>query len=118
MTDSPQGNACGRSEPSVSAAQQAQAMRLGISFDGYQFHYREFKYDRIPDAVAYAQLEAGRGDAQAAVTNLAAWLDRPCPSEDDQKAMKRYGIRFEGNRYRYQDFYYDRLADALAYVQV
>lgn len=30
--------------------------RLGISFDGERYHFREYRYDRLADAVNYAQL--------------------------------------------------------------
>mgnify|MGYP003595648695 CR=1 FL=1 len=118
MTNSPFGNASERSDPSVSAAQQREAMQLGIAFNGFQFVYRDYKYDRLPDAVAYAKLEATRGEGQAAVTNPAAWLDRPVPSAADLEVMQRHGIRFENWRYRFQDYRYDRLADALNYARL
>ncbi len=116
MTDTLQGNASARSDPSISAADQAHAMHLGIAFNGVQFVYHDFKYDRLPDAVAYAELEAARGDGQAAVTNPAAWLDRPLPSAADREVMKQHGVSFDSWRYRFQDYRYDRLADAVSYA--
>ena len=113
MTDIPQGIACQRPDSSVSEAQQAQAMHLGIAFDGHQLVYHDFKYDRLPDAVAYAELEVARGDGQAPVTNPEAWRDRPFPSAVDLAVMEPLGIRFEGWSYRYGDYRYERLADAV-----
>ncbi|MBK7900402.1 MAG: hypothetical protein KA603_10705 [Azonexus sp.] len=117
MTDTPRGTACERPDATVSEAQQAQAMHLGIAFDGHQFVYHDFKYDRLPDAVAYAELEAARGEGQAPVTNLEAWHDRPVPSAAERVIMQPLGIRFEGWRYRYHIYRYDRLADALNYAR-
>ena len=31
-----------------------------ISFGGSQFHYRGYRYDKLEDAVAYAELQAPR----------------------------------------------------------
>lgn len=95
----------------VSDSDRNHAMRLGISFNGKKFAYRDFRYDRLEDAVSYAELDAGREGGQPAVT-LANWLDRPIPNVADQAVMKLHGISFEDGRYRYLDYRYDRLADA------
>lgn len=46
---------------SVTAAEAACMLRFGIRKDGDRFHYREHRYERLDDAVAYARLEAGDG---------------------------------------------------------
>lgn len=102
----------GESEPD-----RAHAMTLGISFDGTQYRYREFKYDRLRDALAYAALDAARGGAHPSMSDPAEWLDRRVPAASDEESMRQARITFEGGRYRYQDFRYDRLADAIQYAR-
>jgi hypothetical protein len=36
---------------------------------------------------------------------------------DDAAAMTLYGITFDGERYRFQDFRYDKLSDAIDYAK-
>lgn len=46
--------------PSSSAPSDAQLMdQYGITFDGRQYAYRDFRYDRLGDAVSYARKECG-----------------------------------------------------------
>lgn len=101
----------------VSPADQQRAMGLGISFNGTQFVYRDFKYDRLPDAFAYAELDIEREGKAAAATTAADWLARPLPGVADQTQMQELGIIFENWRYKYLDYRYDRLADAVNYAR-
>lgn len=39
----------------LSEAQQASMRELGISYDGRQYHYREYCYDHLSDALSYAR---------------------------------------------------------------
>lgn len=115
MTDTPLMNACELPVSVSPEAQQAHAMDLGISFDGARFVYREFRYDRLPDAIAYAEQDILLGGRQPA-TDLARWLPRAVPDAAEQELMRRYGIVFEEWRYKYLDYRYDRLADAVNYA--
>ena len=97
-------------------AQQSHAMHLGISFNGTQYLYREYKYDRITDAIAYAEHDVMREGRPPAVSSAVEWLDRPVPSAADREQMTLHGISFDGWRYRYRDYRYDRLSDAVSYA--
>jgi len=92
-------------------------MQLGISFNGTQFVYRDFKYDKLTDAVAYAELDRSRTGAHLTASPPEAWLERPVPSASDDQLMKQYGISLDGGRYRYRDYRYDRLGDAMNYAR-
>ena len=37
--------------------------------------------------------------------------------EDDSAAMARYGITFDGEKYQFQSFRYDKLSDAISYAR-
>ncbi|MEN1942710.1 hypothetical protein WCE55_02470 [Luteimonas sp. MJ293] len=39
------------------------------------------------------------------------------PPEDDESAMARYGIAFDGEKYQFKSFRYDRLSDAINYAK-
>lgn len=99
-----------------SVAEKERAMQLGVSFNGVQFVFREFKYDKLADALAYAELDAARGDC-AVPSRPEEWLERPVPGQADQEIMAQFGIGFEGWRYRFGEYRYDRLADALNYAR-
>lgn len=101
----------------VSTADKARAMRTGISFDGRQFVYRDFKYDQLSDAFSYAELDIRREDRDVLATTSADWLSRPIPNITDQALMQQFGITFEDWRYRFRDYRYDHLADALNYAR-
>lgn len=100
----------------VSQVEMNRAMSLGISFNGTQFVCQEFKYDKLADAIAYSELITARDGVQPSVSHAADWLERNVPNEDDQVLMAKYGISFEDWRYKYQDYRYDRLADAVNYA--
>lgn len=101
----------------VSKADQERAMRMGISFNGTQFVFRDFKYDRLSDAFSYAELDIQREGRQPVATSSANWLTRPTPNNTDRALMQQFGITFEDWRYKFRDYRYDRLADALNYAR-
>lgn len=116
MTDITQKNFC---EPPASVATRAEvgrAMSLGVSFNGTQFVYQDFKYDKLTDAISYSELITARDGVQPSVSHAADWLERNVPNEADQALMAKYGICFEDWRYKFQDYRYDRLADAVNYA--
>lgn len=101
----------------ISVADQSNAMRLGISFNGIQFVYRDFKYDRLSDAVSYAELDVQRMH-QILFTVPSEWQPRRVPSMTEQALMTQYGIVFERSCYKYKDYRYDSLVDAINYAQM
>ena len=116
MTDTTSCNTAGSAARSPIEADRDHAMQLGISFNGAQFTFRDFKYDRLRDALAYAELDRLQAGQHAAASLQEDWLERPLPGIEDQALMKQHGISLEGCRYRYKEYLYDRLADALSYA--
>ena len=50
------------SEPGMVDEQERMMSSLAIRFDGRQYCYRDYRYDRLDDAIAYAQLQLKRGE--------------------------------------------------------
>lgn len=101
----------------VSEVDQERSMRMGISFNGTQFVYRDFKYDRQSDACSYAELDIQREGRQPGATSPEDWLPRPLPSSADRVLMQQFGVTFEDWRYKFCEYRYDRLSDALNYAR-
>jgi hypothetical protein len=98
--------------------EKAQALALDVTFNGTQFCYRNFRYDKLSDAMAYARLDALRDNYKSAFRVDPEWLPRPAPSHTEIGLMGRYAISFDGRHYRFAEHRYDRLADALAYAEL
>lgn len=88
---------------------------LGIQYDGRRYLYKTYRYDRLDDAVAYAQL-AGHRDNDQAVPAVAQRAGFGEPSPEDQLVMTDLHISFEAGVYKFDGFQYDRLADAVKYA--
>jgi hypothetical protein len=100
---------CNGSPPLVS--------ELGIWFDGRSFHYQEYRYDRLDDAVAYAKIDQRRpGRHQLALPET--WEQWCGPTSDELALMTAFGISYEGGAYHFREFRYDTLEQAAAYARM
>lgn len=112
--DATQGAAPG---PYAAAADECQLMaELSIIRDGRQYLYDGYCYDRLADAVAYAQL--GRGHTRPPGPSSAA----PChvvdsPTALDRQLMTELSISFQNDRFVFEGHRYDRLSDAVDYAR-
>lgn len=88
---------------------------LGIWFDGRAYHYREFRYERLPDAAAYAALDR-RGPAFQSAPLPLHWEEWRAPDAVEAARMAAHGIVYEHGVYCYGLFHYDLLSDALDYA--
>jgi hypothetical protein len=112
--DSTQGAARG---PDAAAADEGQLMaELSIIRDGRQYLYDGYCYDRLSDAVAYAQLVRGQarlpGPSSPAQFELA-----DSPTASDRQLMTELSISFENGRFVFEVYRYDRLSDAVSYAR-
>lgn len=98
------------------AALPPAAATLGISFDGRAYHYRDYTYDHLADALNYATLDHARPGfrPQAAPHQWKQWAE-PTPQERAQ--MNAHGIGYDRGRYSYGPYRYDALEAALAYAR-
>jgi hypothetical protein len=93
------------------------AAALGVTFDGRQFRFSGFRYDRVEDAVAYARLLWQRDEMPAATQAAEAQAIRPSPTAEQQQEMAALGIALREGRYHFGDYVYDSVLDALAYAR-
>jgi hypothetical protein len=93
------------------------ALIPGISFDGRAYHYGQYSYDRLEDALSYAKLDRakpGFREESAAPLQWKQWAD---PTTDQRAEMLTYHIAYAGGRYCYGPYRYDLLADAISYAR-
>jgi hypothetical protein len=112
--DSTQGAA---RDPDAAAADECQLMaELSIIRDGRQYLYDGYCYDRLSDALAYAQRVRGQarppGPSSPAQSELV-----DSPTAFDRELMTELSISFENGRFVFAGFHYDRLADAASYAR-
>ena len=83
-----------------------------ITYDGRQYRYGSYRYDRREDALAYARIARARGEVPA--SSGASPLEYQSPGPADTALMAELGIKLdERGGYRFGIYRYDRLADAL-----
>lgn len=88
---------------------------LRIHYDGRRYLYKTYCYDKLADAVAYAQLTESRDqEPESAVPARRSEVFEP--SAEDRLVMAELRISFEAGVYEFDGFHYDRLADAAKYA--
>ncbi|HEX8987666.1 MAG TPA: hypothetical protein VF816_06870 [Rhodocyclaceae bacterium] len=104
-----------RGDPQVEDAIR-QIEDLGVSFDGHQYRYRGYSYDLLKDAVSYALLDRARSEHPG--ESAKEWLDPDSPTAADEESMRKLHVTFDGHRYHFAGYRYDRLADACRYAEL
>ena len=108
----------GVSPPAPSESEREMA-EFGITQDGLRYRYNNYRYDRLADAVAYARLMRSRPtrpDAGGTFTQgSATWVP---PTDDERDLMASLGIRLVDGTYRFAEFRYERLVDAVNYARL
>ena len=117
----------GRLDPRVSERQDDQERlrnlmaELGIRDAGASYRFRGYRYDRLEDAVAYAELVRSReaqGLEEGRDALAPALDDDPAPPDlSEESIMASLNVTYERGRYRFGDYAYSALADALAYAR-
>lgn len=92
------------------------AAAVGISFDGRAYHYDQYSYDRLADALQYAKLDRAKPDFREDPTPR-NWKQWAGPTPDERLQMDAHGIVFEGGYYFYGPYRYDLLSAALDYAR-
>lgn len=92
------------------------ASAAGISFDGRAYHYRQYSYDRLADALGYAELDRARPGFQEEHVPY-QWQQWGGPTAQDQLQMAAHGIAYERGHYHYGPYRYELLATALEYAK-
>jgi len=100
-----------------SAEGERQMAELGISLQGVDFDYKGYRYEELAHAVAYARLRnSSYADSEDGTPprHRRAFV---APTRAEQTLMDSLGIQFDGRRFRFAGFSYDRLADAVSYAR-
>ena len=96
---------------------ERQMTEFNVGHDGLRYHYKGYRYDKWQDAVAYASLMRDRPWQHDAGGSFVAG-QKIAPSTDAEHAlMASLHIRFDEGVYRFADFRYDKLSDAVNYAQ-
>lgn len=107
------------SEATNDAGEQEQLMAaFSITFDGRQYQYAQYRYDRFDDALGYARRQPLAPPASDAADSLPPARLVQAPGELERKQMAGLEITFEDGVYRLGPYRYDRLADAIGYARV
>jgi hypothetical protein len=93
-----------------------EAADFGISFDGRAYHYAQYSYDRLADALRYAMLERAMPGFREDPTPR-NWKQWAAPTAEERLRMAAHGIVFEGGYYLYGPYRYDLLSAALDYAR-
>jgi uncharacterized protein (DUF433 family) len=100
----------------ISPALPPETLAFGISFDGRTYHYAQYSYDRLADALRYAALErAGPGFREDPIPRN--WKQWPGPTPEERLQMAAKGIVFDHGYYFYGPYRYDMLSAALDYAR-
>jgi len=89
---------------------------LGIWFDGRSFHYQEYRYDKLEDAVAYAKIDQKR-HSSGRPRLPQSWEQWSDPTGEELDLMAPFGIGYERGMYHFHEFRYDTLEQAIAYAR-
>jgi hypothetical protein len=92
------------------------AAAFGISFDGRAYHYQEYSYERIEDALDYARLDRARPGFHEDATPR-GWRQWTGPTLEERLQMAAHGIVYERGHYCYGPYRYDLLSAALDYAR-
>lgn len=98
----------------ATSEERREAAQLGVWSDGPDYTFDGYRYQELDDAVAYARIAGSRPEAGDADRGLRVQRARPAgPTLREREVMATHGVRFDGRVYRYGEFSYDRLVDAL-----
>ncbi|HEU5296682.1 MAG TPA: hypothetical protein VFU71_18010 [Burkholderiaceae bacterium] len=96
---------------------ERQMAEFSVGHDGLRYHYNGYRYDKWQDAVAYARLMRERPSQANARGSFVPSKKVAPTTEAEQAQMVSLGIRFDDGAYRFRDFRYDGLADAVNYAK-
>ena len=89
-----------------------------IYYDGRYYRYNGYRYDRLEDAIAYAELMQSRQSTELGPDPFTPADSLPPPSASDWELMAAWSISFTAGVYTYREFHYDHLADAVNYARL
>ena len=106
------------SSASLRASEERQMVDFSIGYNGLNYAYNGYRYDRLADAVAYAQLMRSRPlqeDAGGRFSSVSAFTS---PTDAQRSLMDSLAIDFHDGAYRFKGYRYDGLMDAENYAKL
>ncbi|GAB2847011.1 hypothetical protein GCM10027277_13780 [Pseudoduganella ginsengisoli] len=97
------------------AAMPPSAAALGVSFDGRTYHYRQYSYEQLADALDYARRDRAKPGFREDATPY-YWRQWASPTPEERLQMARHGIAYEQGHYCYGPYRYDTLSAAVNYA--
>lgn len=92
------------------------AASLEVTFDGRHYHFRQYRYERLDDAMRYAATQHRLPGFARDPAFTPQWLAEWVPTEAQRATMRQLGIGFDGTRFDVGAYHYDRLEDAMAFA--
>lgn len=89
-----------------------------IWFNGRDYLYRGYAYEKFIDAYNYAQLMLLHPSIAPPSSQTARSERVPPPTADDLCLMQTFGVEFAAGRYYYGSYRYDCLVDACAFARL
>ncbi|MGA0611168.1 hypothetical protein [Caldimonas sp. KR1-144] len=95
---------------------------LAIRQDGTTYLYNGYRYGRLGDAVDYARLirsrEPAGGELEMPVGPFSSIHAPQGPSDEERVLMSSLTIFYVQGQYRFENYRYDRLDDAVSYARL
>lgn len=93
------------------------AAALEITFDGLYYHFRQYRYERLDDAVRYADAQHCKPGYRPDPSFMPQWLPAWEPDAAQREAMRELGIGFDHGRFTVGLYRYEQLEDAVAFAR-
>ena len=90
---------------------------LSIAHAGRYYHYGGYRYERLADAVAYAQLVCGQPSQQRDSAAIERFNTVEPTNAVERQLMLELSISFENGCFVFDGFRYDKLIDAANYAR-
>jgi hypothetical protein len=98
--------------------EKRQMAELGVAFDGRCYWYQEYCYDLLSDALNYARHDRAKAGYEPKIYVYPEWREPEKPSAEEQRTMAELGVSYDGKYYRYREYRYDHLGDAINYARL
>ena len=103
---------------SASFERERQMVDFSIGYNGLHYAYNGYRYDRLADAVAYAQLMRSRPMQEDVGGRLSSVSALAPPTDAQRSLMDSLAIDFRDGAYRFKGYRYDGLMDAVTYAKL
>lgn len=101
------------------AGERARTMaQFSITYNGRQYQYDRYRYDRLEDAVNRAKFQRTLPRGWETRDPVPPTQKVEVPDESQRRLMASLAITFDAGVYRLGSYRYDRLVDAVSYARL